>query len=933
MTRDEFRQQMELYRQAREQNPQLSYWEWKSLLGEIVDKANQSDVNFVDRLNQFNRQTIPDWSGEGDVATHRMSWAEDENGNAIVYPEVQEINGKLHDFTDPRYNHGKWDALDSAIERGDTIHMTPFEAQQFTGGYKNFYPKFNEGTNKEGIQSNNFEYKDIPMATKMRQQKGLSQPELTDEQQIVQNEIQQARDWNNTWLRKRKQTGRFDDQLTDDYLQFASNRLENIPVFVKENDTRLGTANGIFTPNLIRINYNPNKDISYSQNRQSNILHELSHAVTIYNNKGANYNQIYSPQILKINKITGAPLQNTQSTNNIGEYESSAAEIYPRLQQMRYEMNADPNKNYTYDELKTWLQKYKLDFGKEKSEQLMNDVAQVDESYDGYKPQYLSDGGTVKNTTSEIPVTYSNGKWNYGYNPGAGFLKPVISIQDAADLTPVGNAITANDVYQSASQGDYITAGLIGAAALLPGAISKPLKKIVREIPSVNPKYFSDKINKVLGREVRPNGLSRDVYTDAINQRNRVIEDLYTDQDYWDRARAINERYGDDYTKVYKGVLDTYENKYTGLPEPKAKSFFGDAKAEMAARKDAMERFRMNKIPAGYTDFEYNISPHLDRIDRPTAQHELGHCVDFNLSQNANADYNNNMFSALRRDLSTDNNPLYPDKTDYFRQGTEQKSYMNTLRSYMQSIGLMDRPGQKVTTKTIKRAINSLPSEMNAIRAAYLQFSSPGKYTKWFNKIPLLSIPGAAMYLDSKEDNSYSDGTDGITQSYSLPEIVVTPSEYQNYYMENIRPKDMPEGEYFLKTILPPGLESTRFTKEQQDDRLRKLKEIYELAGEPTVHYKGIIDRPHYIPILNSIYSANNDYNLISELAHPIQLKKGKNRHFVKNAINNTIDDIRGNKDYYKDKDNYEYETHSIIEPALRNYIQNKYDSLEEALK
>lgn len=29
MTRDEFRQQMELYRQAREQNPQLSYWEWK----------------------------------------------------------------------------------------------------------------------------------------------------------------------------------------------------------------------------------------------------------------------------------------------------------------------------------------------------------------------------------------------------------------------------------------------------------------------------------------------------------------------------------------------------------------------------------------------------------------------------------------------------------------------------------------------------------------------------------------------------------------------------------------------------------------------------------------------------------------------------------------------------------------------------------------
>lgn len=361
----------------------------------------------------------------------------------------------------------------------------------------------------------------------------------------------------------------------------------------------------------------------------------------------------------------------------------------------------------------------------------------------------------IKPNTSEIPVTYSNGKWSYGYNPGAGFLKPVISIQDAADLTPIGNAMMANDIYQSANEGDYITAGLIGAAALMPNAVSKPLKKIVREIPSFNPRYFTDKLNKLLlNKEIKPNGLNRKIYTDAINQRNRVIEDLYTDQDYWDRAKSINKQYGDDYAEVYRNVLDTYENKYVGLPEPKAKQFYNDTKAEMAAKKDAIERFKMNKIPAGYTDFEYNISPYLDRIDRPTVQHELGHYVDFNLSKSSNADYGNNMFQALKKDLSTSKNPLYPDQTDYFRQGTEQKSYMNTLRSYMQSIGLMDKPGQKVTTKTIKRAINSLPSEMNAVKAAYLQFDSPGKYTKWFNKIPLLGIPGAAMYLENKNESN-----------------------------------------------------------------------------------------------------------------------------------------------------------------------------------
>lgn len=51
---------------------------------------------------------------------------------------------------------------------------------------------------------------------------------------------------------------------------------------------------------------------------------------------------------------------------------------------------------------------------------------------------------------------------------------------------------------------------------------------------------------------------------------------------------------------------------------------------------------------------------------------------------------------------------------------------------------------------------------MNAVRAAYLQFNSPGQYTKWFNKIPLLGTAGAGLYFGNKEDNSYSEGTNGI---------------------------------------------------------------------------------------------------------------------------------------------------------------------------
>ena len=107
----------------------------------LVEDVNaRSNADFVNRAKDPNRTWIQDWENKNKIATHKLSWAEG-NGKVIVYPEVQNINGKLHDFTDPKYNHGKWDALDSAIERGDTLQMTPEQAKMYTENYKKYYPK------------------------------------------------------------------------------------------------------------------------------------------------------------------------------------------------------------------------------------------------------------------------------------------------------------------------------------------------------------------------------------------------------------------------------------------------------------------------------------------------------------------------------------------------------------------------------------------------------------------------------------------------------------------------------------------------------------------------------------------------------------------------------------------------------------------------
>jgi hypothetical protein len=88
----------------------------------IIDKVNKSDANFVQRLKDENRQVISDWINKDDVATHKMSWATEDN-HVVVYPNVQEIDGRLEDFSRPPYD--KWAGYRNAVQRGDTIHMTP----------------------------------------------------------------------------------------------------------------------------------------------------------------------------------------------------------------------------------------------------------------------------------------------------------------------------------------------------------------------------------------------------------------------------------------------------------------------------------------------------------------------------------------------------------------------------------------------------------------------------------------------------------------------------------------------------------------------------------------------------------------------------------------------------------------------------------------
>ena len=106
---------------------------------------NHKKVNFVQRLKDSFRETIPDWEGNK-VATHKLR-VELDRGKVKLFPMVQEINDKLYDFTDPKNNHENpvWDALDMAEKNGDVIIFNNVnDAVWFSKNYKQYYPTFED---------------------------------------------------------------------------------------------------------------------------------------------------------------------------------------------------------------------------------------------------------------------------------------------------------------------------------------------------------------------------------------------------------------------------------------------------------------------------------------------------------------------------------------------------------------------------------------------------------------------------------------------------------------------------------------------------------------------------------------------------------------------------------------------------------------------
>lgn len=113
----------------------------------IYDKVDKKNTPDFIRMRNPKRKSIQDWKNKNNIATNKVAVGTDENGQDFLYNEIQDINGELVDFTNPKINKGdKYMGQRSAIERNDTIHINSItDGLQFSNDYKNVYKGFKMG--------------------------------------------------------------------------------------------------------------------------------------------------------------------------------------------------------------------------------------------------------------------------------------------------------------------------------------------------------------------------------------------------------------------------------------------------------------------------------------------------------------------------------------------------------------------------------------------------------------------------------------------------------------------------------------------------------------------------------------------------------------------------------------------------------------------
>ena len=561
-----------------------------------------------------------------------------------------------------------------------------------------------------------------------------------DYNKMFQNQNEYQKDFANYWYTERAKNPKYSDQIGGDKLGSVLSNIDKATWKTPTEAMRDNMVGQGYNPTDAQINQQLNilkekgtkgfanpKAHSYTSLRPANTWHEgVGHMV------GDN-----TPAIL--NASPNVRISNPDSSYE--DYVNQANEKHAQTWDFRGNNSnlkddqgnyyIDPNRQLTPEDISNMRSK-----GAKIPEQWESledaDISELTNTfaYNMYQDpvQYMANGGEVGDPDDEFTKAINTklGRTPDG-RPLQQGLKPVFDLEDAANLTPVGDVLSAKEAYDAVKQNDWLGAGLAGLGFI--PFIPKGVRRIARQTPTVN-RTFEQKVAEMEKRVSNRRKMMEEFY----DQRNRTYELLNTPEARR-RAADIDQKYGTEYNKVYDKLTKEYEDitSYVNMVEP-----------EFVKDPDAFARIKPAKSGKKISLSEDNITK---PEDFPTGliRHEIGHYVDEMAYPGGvpNNAYLRQLGKPSKYRPFEEVKDIFrsPDKAlqdyRYLHNPTEKKSIMNQFDEYLMNNYTPSTYPQ--TTKEFKEAIEKAPDIRRNMKLLLKIHNKPSILFKDFKNRPLVN--------------------------------------------------------------------------------------------------------------------------------------------------------------------------------------------------
>lgn len=561
-----------------------------------------------------------------------------------------------------------------------------------------------------------------------------------DYNKMFQNQNEYQKDFANYWYTERAKNPKYSDQIGGDKLGSVLSNIDKATWKTPTEAMRDNMVGQGYNPTDAQINQQLNilkkkgtkgfanpKAHSYTSLRPANTWHEgVGHMV------GDN-----TPAIL--NATPNVRISNPDSSYE--DYVNQANEKHAQTWDFRGNNSnlkddqgnyyIDPNRQLTPEDISNMRSK-----GAKIPEQWESledaDISELTNTfaYNMYQDpvQYMANGGEVGDPDDEFTKAINTklGRTPDG-RPLQQGLKPVFDLEDAANLTPVGDVLSAKEAYDAVKQNDWLGAGLAGLGFI--PFIPKGVRRIARQTPTVN-RTFEQKVAEMEKRVSNRRKMMEEFY----DQRNRTYELLNTPEARR-RAADIDQKYGTEHNKVYDKLTKEYEDitSYVNMVEP-----------EFVKDPDAFARIKPAKSGKKISLSEDNITK---PEDFPTGliRHEIGHYVDEMAYPGGvpNNAYLRQLGKPSKYRPFEEVKDIFrsPDKAlqdyRYLRNPTEKKSIMNQFDEYLMNNYTPSTYPQ--TTKEFKEAIEKAPDIHRNMKLLLKIHNKPSILFKDFKNRPLVN--------------------------------------------------------------------------------------------------------------------------------------------------------------------------------------------------